>query len=156
MGTGRKIGWMGLGAAILVCAVAGRARAHCQIPCGIYDDETRLASMREDIGTIEKSMQKIVELSAASPVDYNQVVRWVMNKEHHADRLREIAVEYFLMQRVAPVEEGAPGRAEYLQKVEILHRLCVLAMRSKQSTDTAHIEAMRTQVEALHGVLQRR
>ena len=30
--------------------------AHCQVPCGIYDDAARIARMYEDAATIEKAM----------------------------------------------------------------------------------------------------
>ena len=32
--------------------------AHCEIPCGIYDDQTRVQLIHEHIGTIEKAMTK--------------------------------------------------------------------------------------------------
>ena len=48
------------------------AGAHCQIPCGIYDDKARFATMREHVATIEKSMAQIVELGATNT---NQSVR---------------------------------------------------------------------------------
>ena len=62
--------------------------AHCQIPCGIYDDQARFASMFEHVDTIEKSMKQINALAAEKP-DWNQSVRWVNNKEAHADKLAE-------------------------------------------------------------------
>jgi len=53
---------------------AAPAAAHCQIPCGIYDDELRVQLIEEHITTVEKSMNQIVALGKASPVDYNQLV----------------------------------------------------------------------------------
>jgi len=38
------------------------AAAHCQIPCGIYNDTMRVAMMYEHIVTIEKSMKLISDL----------------------------------------------------------------------------------------------
>jgi len=40
------------------------AYSHCQIPCGIYDDEARFTEIAEHITTIEKSMKEIESLSA--------------------------------------------------------------------------------------------
>jgi nickel superoxide dismutase len=37
--------------------------AHCQIPCGIYDDHARVQAMLEDAITVEKSTKLIAELS---------------------------------------------------------------------------------------------
>jgi len=45
---------------------AQTAFAHCQIPCGIYDDYARLQSMIEDSATVEKSMKLINELAGKS------------------------------------------------------------------------------------------
>ncbi len=68
--------------------MAGTAAAHCQIPCGIYNDELRVQLIEEHIDTIEKSMKQIATLGAQSPLDNNQLVRWVMNKEEHAQKFR--------------------------------------------------------------------
>ena len=43
----------------LVAGILGSpqaSRAHCQIPCGIYDDHARVHAMLEDVTTIEKSL----------------------------------------------------------------------------------------------------
>ncbi len=37
-----------------------QAFAHCEIPCGIYDDEMRIKIINEHIVTVEKSMNQIV------------------------------------------------------------------------------------------------
>jgi len=72
-----------------VCASAvvfvSMAYSHCQIPCGIYGDQTRFDLIAENITTIEKSMKQIIELSKNNITDINQIVRWVQNKEKHAD-----------------------------------------------------------------------
>jgi len=39
-----------------------QAYAHCEIPCGIYDDEMRIKIINEHIVTVEKSMKQIIEL----------------------------------------------------------------------------------------------
>ena len=40
----------------LVVTIATQVYSHCQIPCGIYDDATRLKLISEHTLTIEKSM----------------------------------------------------------------------------------------------------
>ena len=74
-----------IAAAVLAVLAAGgnTAWAHCQIPCGIYDDPVRFSQLEEHVTTIEKSMKQIVELSGESSPNYNQLVRWVNNKETH-------------------------------------------------------------------------
>lgn len=111
--------------------------AHCQIPCGIYDDMMRVRLMREHITTIERSINKIIELEGkGSAIDMNQSVRWVMNKEDHADALTEIVTAYFLQQRIkAPKGTDADARKRYLSQLETLHGLLVGAMKAKQTVN---------------------
>jgi nickel superoxide dismutase len=122
----------------MLCSLfaALQAGAHCQIPCGIYGDQTRFKLLDEHVETIAKSIAKINELSAAEKPDYNQIVRWVNNKDEHADKLSEIVTYYFLAQRVKPVDEskGEEYKA-YQNKVVLLHQLVVTSMKCKQGTD---------------------
>ncbi len=119
--------------------------AHCQIPCGIYDDELRVQLMEEDITTIEKSMNEINTLGAATPVNYNQVVRWVMNKEDHAQKLQDIVTAYFMAQRIKPPTDHGDEKAmnEYLHKLALLHAIQIHAMKAKQSIDIGEIATLR-------------
>jgi len=118
--------------------------SHCEIPCGIYDDPLRIQLLEEHIGTVEKSMKQIVELSKAGERNYNQLVRWVANKEKHADEIQHVVTQYFMTQRVKP---AAPGDGEkytkYVTQLTLLHQVLVAAMKAKQTTDLAHVEAMR-------------
>ena len=139
----RSLLTLGLASALSVTA----ALAHCQIPCGIYGDDTRFNLIEEHATTIEKSMKQIDMLSGSIKIaDANQLVRWVTNKEKHADEIQEIVQQYFLAQRVKIPAEGADKRT-YLRMLELLHRIIVYAMKCKQTTDLAHVEALR---EALH------
>ena len=123
------------------------AGAHCEIPCGIYDDKMRITLLREHLSTIEKSMRQITALETEAPGNANQLVRWVMNKEAHADDIQHITAQYFLTQRIKP---GAP---DYIEKLSLLHQMLVTAMRCKQTVDVAHVAALRnlvSQFEALY------
>ncbi len=118
--------------------------AHCQVPCGIYDDEARFKLLFEHITTIEKAMKEIGALSAQAPVNYNQVVRWVMNKEKHAEEFSEILSYYFLAQRLVPrAAEAGEARSIYLEQLELAHRLIVTAMKAKQTVELAHVQTLR-------------
>ena len=79
-----------------ILVMANLAVAHCEIPCGIYGDEMRIQMILENITTIEKSMQQITSIEQEKPLNSNQLVRWIMNKEKHADDLQEIVSQYFL------------------------------------------------------------
>ena len=125
------------------------AFAHCQVPCGIYDDEMRFKMMHEHITTMEKAMNEIIELSAETPVNYNQIVRWVNNKEKHAEEFSKIVSYYFLAQRIKAPKDDA-GRPAYLHKLELLHKLTVEAMKCKQTTDLSHINALHETLEEFH------
>jgi len=129
---------------VMILVIASQARAHCEIPCGIYDDKLRIVMLDEDITTIEKAMRQILSLSAESPVNHNQLVRWIANKDDHANRIQETVSQYFMTQRINPVADrnGNEGR-KYLQELSLLHGLLVHAMKAKQTTDLDHVQTMR-------------
>ncbi len=125
--------------------------AHCQIPCGIYNDELRFKIIAEDITTIEKSMKMIIELSQQNPINYNQLVRWVTNKEEHAQKIQDIVSAYFLTQRIKPVDPAnAQAYAQYNQKLVLLHQMLFYAMKTKQTTDLKHVEKLRSLLKEFH------
>ena len=119
------------------------AFAHCEIPCGIYDDEARFEMIAEHLTTIEKSMTQVIELSKEKPLNYNQVVRWTNNKEQHADELQRIVSQYFLTQRLKPVDRGdEEAYPDYTEKLALLHQMLFYAMKAKQTTDHANVEKL--------------
>lgn len=128
---------------VLMALFTSPALSHCEVPCGIYGDETRFALLSEHIDTMEKAMKQIRELGAAEVVNYNQVVRWTVTKEDHANQFREILVQYFLTQRIKTAEPGSDGYEKYRNSLELIHRMIVHAMKAKQTTDTGHADAMR-------------
>jgi nickel superoxide dismutase len=131
-------------AVALCAAIAAPVFSHCEIPCGIYGDKMRFDMIEEHITTIEKSMNSITELSQAGEKNYNQLVRWINNKEAHATELQHIVEQYFLTQRVKPVKSDAgDDYAKYRKQLELCHRIIVEAMKAKQTTDLSHVEALR-------------
>ena len=134
-----------------VTILASIAYSHCQIPCGIYDDEARFGDITEHITTIEKSMKEIERLSAEAKPNMNQIVRWVNNKELHADELSEIVTYYFLAQRVKlPAEGDTTAHNEYVKKLTLLHRMLVYSMKAKQTTDLANVELLKSSLNEFH------
>lgn len=113
------------------------ASAHCEIPCGIYDDETRIKMILEHISTIEKSMNEILNIEKNEHHNSNQLIRWIMNKEHHADELQEIVTQYFMTQRIKIDSK------DYDKKLAILHQILIYSMKCKQTTDLSNIEKLR-------------
>ena len=117
---------------LFALTAATTIQAHCQIPCGIYDDQMRIHLMEEHVATIEKSMKEL-----EAPPNQNQAVRWVMNKDKHADELSEIVTYYFMAQRIKP------GCENYDLKLSQLHELLVYSMKAKQTTDLANVEKLK-------------
>ena len=105
--------------------------------------------IEEDITTVEKSMNMINTLSDQDSPDYNQLVRWVMNKEEHAKKIQEIVSQYFLHQRIKIVSaDDDEAYRKYTKQLELLHHISVFAMKSKQSTDLSIIDTLREKVHA--------
>ena len=122
--------------------------AHCQLPCGIYNDNMRIISIQEHITTIEKSMRLITELQKNTSENMNQIVRWVNNKENHADELTDILTYYFMAQRVKiPEEKSGESYKKYSTQLELLHGMMVSAMKAKQTTDHKYVEQLRSQLD---------
>ena len=120
------------------------ANAHCQIPCGIYDDHARVQSMLEDTATIEKSVKLIAELTDKSGAQsQNQLVRWVMNKEKHAQQIISTISDYFLTQRVKPSQK------DYNERLLKHHTVIIAAMKAKQNTGMKYAKNLKESIEAL-------
>jgi nickel superoxide dismutase len=131
---------------------AARVQAHCQVPCGIYDDQARIAQMLEDTETIRKAMTKMSELSGkADAQSMNQLTRWVMTKEQHASRIITTVSEYFLTQKVKPVAGDASGYDAYLRKLADHHAVMTAAMKSKQNADVSFAAELHEAIEKLAG-----
>ena len=124
--------------AMMMLLGAESAWSHCEIPCGIYDDQMRVRMIAEHIKTIEKSMKEVKRLISDEPMNKNQMVRWVMNKEDHADQLQEIVTQYFMTQRITPETDN------YTKKLTVLHKMLIYAMKCKQTTDVTHVATLRT------------
>jgi nickel superoxide dismutase len=118
-----------------------QAVAHCEIPCGIYDDEMRIEMLREHITTIEKSMNQVILLEKDANRKANQLTRWVMNKEQHADELQEIVSQYFMTQRIKT------DTKDYASKLQLLHEMLLAGMKCKQTTDLGQVKRLRELVD---------
>ena len=121
---------------ILFLTIQSIAVAHCQVPCGIYDDALRIVQIKEDFKTIRKAMDQITQLSEKSdPLSNNQLNRWVMTKEQHATNIQKIVSEYFLTQRIKT------GKSQkYIDQTTTLHQILVAAMKCKQTIDNSNVD----------------
>ena len=101
--------------------------------------------LEEHIATIEKSMGQIVALE--NDKNSNQLIRWVMNKEDHANQFQDIVTQYFLTQRIKA------NTKDYAKKLEVLHQMLVYAMKCKQTTDlqnTAKLKELVSEFDKLY------
>ncbi len=133
----KKIYLYVLAAVFCLFVSTNNVSAHCEIPCGIYDDQMRVTMIAEHISTIEKSMNQILEIQKEKNHNANQLIRWVMNKENHADELQEIVSQYFMTQRIKF------DAKEYDKKIGLLHQMLVYAMKCKQTTNLENIQKLR-------------
>jgi nickel superoxide dismutase len=114
--------------------------AHCQVPCGIYNDAARIVQLQEDFATIQKAMNKIKNLSLKKDAtSMNQMTRWIMTKEDHASKIQEVVSDYFLTQRIKEKPKG-PDYVLYVNQTTILHQILVAAMKCKQTVDPGKVK----------------
>lgn len=128
---------------------------HCEVPCGIYGDSLRVALLKEHSSTIEKAMTQISKISQSETVDYNQLIRWVNNKEKHAEEIQNIVSQYFLHQRIknpAKRIKDSTHQAEadkrYRNQLVSLHNILVAAMKCKQSTEYKKVSKLNLAIES--------
>ena len=116
--------------------------SHCQIPCGIYSDAMQIVQIKEDLQTIEKAINMINMLSVkADPQSLNQINRWINTKEDHAQNIQNITSRYFLTQRIKENSEN------YFDKVTMLHKLLISAMKCKQTVKLENVSDAKKVVE---------
>lgn len=130
--------------------VAAPRAPHCEVPCGIYDDQMRFQAMLEDTATISKSIAGITEFSASlgenppTAKGINQTMRWVTTKDDHATNVQHIVAQYFLTQRIKPENE------RYVDQLKAAHAVMVAAMKCKQDADPATAEVLKNSVYDLY------
>jgi len=121
---------------------------HCQVPCGIFDDPKLVVEVREAAMTIRKSIEQISLLfsqAMTSPLAFNQMTRWVITKEEHAQKIIDLVSNYCLCQRVKPF--GSPGspfddEKNYVEALKAHHALIIAAMKAKQDVGMEQCEAL--------------
>ena len=109
--------------------------AHCQIPCGVYDDTMRVKMIEEHTLTILKSMNYISS-NQNDLEQQNQVARWIINKEEHAQEIQNIVSEYFLTQRIKLKDNSKESKDLYHAQLAALHSILLDAMKCKQTIDS--------------------
>ncbi|MCF6174778.1 MAG: superoxide dismutase, Ni [Victivallaceae bacterium] len=129
---------------MLVMAGSSIIYAHCQVPCGIYDDNARVEAMLENAATVSKATKQINSLANKTDAQsQNQRVRWILNKEKHAQNIIMIIADYFLTQRVKPSQK------DYPERLIKHHKVILLAMKVKQNVDLKYVKQLKVAIKAL-------
>ena len=132
---------------VLFLLLQGSLLAHCQVPCGIYNDAARIIQIQEDFSTIQKAMTKIKKLSQhQDATSMNQLTRWIMTKEDHASKIQKVVSDYFLTQRIKAKTESSEFDT-YVKQTTTLHKVLVSAMKCKQTVDLGHVDEGLHQIE---------
>ena len=119
---------------------------HCQVPCGIYDDHARVHAMLEDAQTVKKASEKVHALSGQlDGQSLQQLVRWVNNKESHAQKIITTVCDYYLTQRVKPEQK------DYVERLQKHHAVIIAAMKAKQNAGTEYASKL---IEAIEDLMQ--
>tara|TARA_B100000609_G_C17217261_1_gene437461 strand:- start:2148 stop:2714 length:567 start_codon:yes stop_codon:yes gene_type:complete len=139
--------------AAVVCLSSWNVRqadAHCQVPCGIYDDHNRIHQINEDIMTIRKATRLIAKLhkkAKKTPTDTNQLVRWINTKEAHAEKIIRVVSDYFLTQKIKAPK--GKDKSKYYAKLAAHHAVMKAAMKTKQTVSLANVNALQKAVDAI-------
>ena len=133
---------LGLGLLVATIVPMSYLGAHCEVPCGIYDDPARIAGMYEDQSTIAKAIDNIVESAGThDATGHNQLARWIATKESHATSVQHTIAQYFMTQRIKADDP------KYVEKLTSAHAVMVAAMKCKQAADPATAKALH---DAIH------
>lgn len=127
----------------VVAVPAAYVYAHCQVPCGIYDDDARFVEMHEHFDTISKADAEIAALAdKTDALSKNQLVRWVTTKDDHATKVQRIIGDYFMAQRIK-ADDG-----QYVDKLTAAHKVMVAAMKCKQTVDEGVADELHSAIDA--------
>ena len=133
-------------------AVAASVPAHCEVPCGIYDDHAEVQRMLLDAQTMKKASAQIVELAKDVDAEHlNTIARWAMVKEEHGRQLQHTVAWYFVTQRVkAPAPgEGAEALEAYHGRLAAFHAISRAAMTAAQSLDPAAADRLDAAIDVV-------
>lgn len=114
--------------------------AHCQLPCGIYHDDLRFASLEEDIQTLNKAIAEIKKNNGSSAEEKNQLVRSVNLKDQYADKIAHTMTFYFLQQRLKPEQKNLTSL------LNSAFNILQLAVKVKASVDSNLVSSLNEEI----------
>ena len=107
---------------------------HCQVPCGIFDDPAMVAELRQSATTIRKAMVSCQKLNKkqGDVTAMNQLIRSIVTKEEHCQKIIDTVCNYGLCQRVKSQGVFA-NEQDYRDALQAHHQLLQCAVQAKQS-----------------------
>jgi nickel superoxide dismutase len=145
---------IGVAAGAVITTNTPEAIAHCQVPCGIYDDHAQVEQLLLDTTTIGKANASIINLTQGghlSPQAFNQSTRWIMTKDDHAKSIQDSIAWYFMAQRIKPVGPESPDYQAYLTSLARHHAVIVAAMKATQTVAPGAADDL---AHAIEGIAQ--
>jgi len=111
-----------------LCPLTSSLSAHCQMPCGIYDDQMVYDEVNQFYLTMFKAVKALQNNKFNSDEDRNQFIRWVMTKERLCNEIAMLLTTYFFQQKIMPIDDN-------IDMVKSLHRLLFQLVAIKQNVD---------------------
>ena len=102
--------------------------AHCQMPCGIYNDQMVYDEVNQFYLTVFKAVKALENNKFQTDEDRNQYVRWVMTKERLCNEIATLLTTYFFQQKIMPIDDNR-------DMVNSLHQLLFQLVAIKQNVD---------------------
>lgn len=103
--------------------------AHCQMPCGIYHDDMVYDEIDQYVETMVKAVSKIKDGKFSTPSERNELIRWVMTKDHLSDETAHLICTFFLQQKIKP------GEKDTAKQLESAHKMLFQLVVIKQTVD---------------------
>jgi nickel superoxide dismutase len=122
------------------------AKAHCDVPCGIYDPIVAQISAL----TVVRMMDLMAALDSEGTAHDNSMARYISVKEEHAERAKhEIRVIFGDFIKEAHFEK-------YPELPELFHKIMQLGSKTRQTADreagVAFVEAINQFAEIFWGI----
>jgi nickel superoxide dismutase len=106
-----------------------KAKAHCDVPCGIYDPIVAQLSALTVVRMIDLMAAKEAEGGEKNATFYNSMSRYVLVKEEHAEKAKaEVRVIWgdFIK---------APQLEQFPELHNLVHKIMMLGSKARQTTD---------------------
>ena len=122
--------------------------AHCQLPCGLYNDDIQFAKISQDAETISRACVLILQ-TQTDPNSLNQAIRAINTKDAVADDLIDVVANYFLAQRIVPVEPDGDNQAyeRYVRQLVLTNKIIRAAALCKQSSEPEKAEELKQLIQ---------